>query len=49
LRVIIGKKNLISGNVELKIRKSGETKMYPLEKIVSAIQRSITEGLELTG
>ncbi|PKN70464.1 MAG: proline--tRNA ligase [Deltaproteobacteria bacterium HGW-Deltaproteobacteria-12] len=47
LRVIIGQKNLVSGNVELKIRKSGETKIYPLQKIVSAIQISITEGLEL--
>ncbi len=46
LRVIVGQKNLISGNVELKNRKSGETKLYPLEKIVSEIKKNIDEGLE---
>ncbi len=49
LRVTIGQKNLVSGNVELKIRKSGETKIYPLEKIVSEIQKNIAEGLNQAG
>jgi prolyl-tRNA synthetase len=49
LRVTIGQKNLVLGNVELKIRKSGETKIYPLEKIVSEIQKNIAEGLNQAG
>jgi prolyl-tRNA synthetase len=46
LRVTVGQKNLVAGNVELKNRKSGETKIYPLEKIVSEIQKNIAEALE---
>ncbi len=45
LRVTVGKKNLLSGNVELKNRKSGETKIYPLDKIIFEIKKNIAEGL----
>jgi len=45
LRITVGQKNLIQGNVELRNRKSGETKIYPLQQIVSAIKKSIAEGL----
>ncbi len=45
LRVTIGQKNLVSGNVELKNRKSGQTTIYSLAEIVSEIKKNIAEGL----
>lgn len=45
LRITVGQKNLACGNVELRNRKSGETKIYPLQKIVSEIKKNIAEGL----
>ncbi|MGV8059605.1 MAG: proline--tRNA ligase [Smithellaceae bacterium] len=45
LRITVGPKNLASGNIELKNRKSGETKIHPLAKIVSEIKKSIAEGI----
>jgi prolyl-tRNA synthetase len=45
LRITVGRKNLLQGNVELKIRKSGETKIYPLQMIVSEIKKIVAEGL----
>ena len=45
LRVIVGQKNLASGKVELKIRKSGENILYPLEKIVMEVKQRIAESL----
>jgi len=45
LRITVGKKNLVQGNVELKIRKSGETKICPREKIVSEIKKIIKDDL----
>ncbi len=45
LRITVGQKNLIAGNVELKIRKSGMTKICALAEIVSEIKTNIAEGL----
>ena len=36
-QIVIGKKSLENGNVELKIRKSGERTEVPLDKIVDKI------------
>ena len=33
LRIIVGQKNLVQGNVELKIRKTGENKLYSLQDV----------------
>ena len=45
LRVTVGQKNLISGNVELKNRQTGETKIYPLTEIVAEIRKKVAEAL----
>jgi prolyl-tRNA synthetase len=45
LRIIVGQKNLALGKVELKIRKSGENILYPLEKIVPTVKQIIAESL----
>jgi prolyl-tRNA synthetase len=34
LRIVVGAKNLVQGNVELKIRKTGETRMIAVRDIV---------------
>jgi hypothetical protein len=41
----VGQKNLALGKVELKIRKSGENILYPLEKIVPTVKQIIAESL----
>jgi len=48
LRVTVGQKNLISGNVELKSRQTGETKIYPLTEIVAEIRKKVAEALNPT-
>ena len=48
LRVTVGQKNLISGNVELKNRQTGETKIYPLPEIVAEIRKKVAEALNPT-
>ncbi|MGA9111390.1 MAG: proline--tRNA ligase [Smithella sp.] len=45
LRVTIGQKNLSQGNVELKIRKTGENKLYSLQEIVQKIKQIIEQEL----
>ena len=47
LRIIVGQKNLVSGKVELKIRKTGENSLYLLEKIVMEVKQRIAESLNL--
>lgn len=44
-RVVIGQKNLSQGNVELKIRKTGENKLYLLQNIVQEVKQLITQEL----
>jgi prolyl-tRNA synthetase len=46
LRIIIGQKNLVQGNVELKIRKTGENKLYSLQKIVQQVKQMIVPEVE---
>jgi hypothetical protein len=41
----VGQKNLTQGNVELKIRKSGENKLYLLEEIVKQVKNIIEREL----
>jgi prolyl-tRNA synthetase len=43
-RITVGRKNLSQGNVEWKIRKTGEIKYSPVEKIVPEIKKIVTEG-----
>jgi len=45
LRIVIGQKNLVQGNVELKIRKTGENKLYSLQDIVQAVKQIIEQEL----
>jgi prolyl-tRNA synthetase len=45
LRITVGQKNLAQGNVELKIRKSGENKLYSLEEIVQQVKNIIEREL----
>jgi prolyl-tRNA synthetase len=46
LRITVGQKNLAQGNVELKIRKTGENRLYPLEKIVQEVKLLIDQDLK---
>jgi prolyl-tRNA synthetase len=45
LRITIGQKNLADGNVELKIRKTGKNKLYPLQKIIQEVKTFIAKSL----
>ena len=45
LRVVVGRKNLDQGKVELKIRKTGENKLYALEDIVQQVKQIIEKEL----
>ncbi|KQC10230.1 MAG: proline--tRNA ligase [Smithella sp. SDB] len=46
LRVVVGQKNLVQGKVELKIRKNGENKLYPLQEIVQQVKQIILQELQ---
>jgi prolyl-tRNA synthetase len=48
LRIIIGQKNLLQGNVELKIRKTGENKLYSLQEIVQQVKQIIAQEVNST-
>jgi prolyl-tRNA synthetase len=48
LRIIIGQKNLIQGNVELKIRKTGENTLYSLQEIVQQVKQIIAQEINST-
>ena len=45
LRIVIGQKSLAQGNVELKIRKTGENKLYSLQDIVPQVKKIIEQEL----
>ena len=50
LRVVVGPKNLAQGRVELKIRKTGESRLYETGSIVSEVRKIIdVEMLEAEG
>jgi prolyl-tRNA synthetase len=46
LRIVVGRKNLVQGNVELKIRKTGENKLYSLEEVVKQVKEMIEHELK---
>jgi prolyl-tRNA synthetase len=46
IRITIGQKNLAAGNIELKIRKTGENKLYPMQQIVSEVKALIDQELK---
>jgi prolyl-tRNA synthetase len=45
LRIVVGQKNLIQGKVELKIRKTGENKLYSLQEIVQEVKQIIAKEI----
>jgi len=45
LRITIGQKNLAQGNVEMRIRKTGETQLYPLQDIIQKIKEFVQREL----
>jgi len=45
IRITVGQKNLVNGNIELKIRKTGENRLYPLPKIVQEVKALIDQEL----
>jgi prolyl-tRNA synthetase len=45
LRIVVGSKGLAEGNVELKIRSTGEVKMVPLADVASTVKRFVDEAL----
>jgi prolyl-tRNA synthetase len=48
LRITVGRKDLAQGNVELKIRKTGESKLYSLEEIVKEVKQIILQEMEFS-
>ena len=47
LRITVGHKNLAEGNVELKIRKTGENKLCSVEEIVKQVKEIVEQELNL--
>jgi prolyl-tRNA synthetase len=45
LRIVVGSKGLAEGKVEVKIRKSGEMLLLPIEEAIETVQRIVTEAL----
>ena len=48
LRIVVGQKNLAQGNVELKIRKTGENKLYSFQEIVQQVKQIMAQELSVT-
>ncbi len=46
LRIVVGSKNLADGNVELKIRKTGEVQLLPLAEAVAKVKELVGEALQ---
>ena len=46
LRITVGSKNLAQGNVELKIRKTGENRLHAVKDIVAEVQKIIDSELQ---
>jgi prolyl-tRNA synthetase len=49
LRITVGQKNLGQGKVEMKIRKTGENKLYEVDKIVGEVKSYISQSLNTAG
>ncbi|OGU16262.1 MAG: proline--tRNA ligase [Geobacteraceae bacterium GWC2_53_11] len=45
LRIVVGSKGLAEGNVELKIRSTGEVKSVPLADVAATVKRFVDEAL----
>jgi prolyl-tRNA synthetase len=45
IRITVGQKNLAQGNIEVKFRKTGENKLYPLQQIVQEVKAFIDQEL----
>ncbi len=45
LRIVVGPKNLAQGHVELKIRKTGESRLYATENVVAEVRNIIVSDL----
>jgi prolyl-tRNA synthetase len=45
LRIVVGSKGLAEGKVEVKIRKSGEMLLLPIEEAIETVRRMVTEAL----
>lgn len=48
LRITVGRKDLAEGNVELKIRKTGESNLCALEEIISKVKQIIEQEIRQT-
>ena len=46
LRVVVSKRSLKNGGIELKLRTQKESRIVPLEDAVQVIQEEIRKGLE---
>jgi prolyl-tRNA synthetase len=46
IRITVGQKNLAQGNIELKIRKTGENRLYSLQRIVQEVKVLIDQDLK---
>jgi prolyl-tRNA synthetase len=46
LRITIGAKNLAAGHIELKIRKTGENRLYPIQAIVGEVKKIIDSEMK---
>ncbi len=46
LRIVVGPKNLAQGHVELKIRKTGESRLYATGDIVTEVRNIIVSELK---
>jgi prolyl-tRNA synthetase len=46
LRIVVGPKNLAQGQVELKIRKTGENSLYAVGDIVSEVRKIIISEMQ---
>jgi prolyl-tRNA synthetase len=45
LRITVGKKNLVDGNVEVRFRRSGEVEIVPVEEVRDYVVDKVREGL----
>ncbi|MCM0082635.1 proline--tRNA ligase [Geomonas sp. Red32] len=46
LRIVVGAKNLVDGNVELKERRSGEVEILPIAGAVAKVKAAVKEALQ---
>jgi len=49
LRIVVGSKGLAEGKVEVKIRKTGEVLLLPVEEAMAAVRKLVDEALSVPG